>query len=197
MMMSFKFVTQPLLAGLYEPEGLYLHIPLAGRFPIIQFWGEHPEFHLHFSYNGAPLKGHIGLDFAAPLGTRVLAVDRGRVIEISYEPKGFGRYLKIEHSWGESFYAHLEEMSVESGQMVTRAEPVALTGDNNGVIPPQLHFGLRIKPFNRFDGWGGFTDPLPFFSAADLLPIHDEPPKTELSFSPTPMAIEATVGRRP
>jgi murein DD-endopeptidase MepM/ murein hydrolase activator NlpD len=195
--MTFKFVTQPLLAGLYEPEGLYLHIPLVGRFPIIQFWGEHPEFHLRFSYYGAPLKGHIGLDFAAPIGTKVLSVDRGRVVEISYEPKGFGRYLKVEHSWGESFYAHLDEITIEAGQVVTRAETLALTGDNNGDISPQLHFGLRIKPFNRFDGWGGFTDPLPFFSVADLLSTNDDAARIDPSFSPPPMAIETTGKRRP
>lgn len=166
--MTFKFVNQPLLSGLYEPEGIYLNSPLMGRFVISQQWGEFPDHYQQFTYNGVPLKGHIGLDFAAPVGTRVAAVAAGRVAELGYEDRGFGRYLKLEHSWGESFYAHLEEIWVDAGQLVARGATIALSGDRNGEITPHLHFGLRIKPFNRFDGWGGFTDPLPYLSASDF-----------------------------
>ena len=38
---------------------------------------------------------YIGIDLGAPAGTWVLAADAGRVIEISVEPGGFGRYIKI------------------------------------------------------------------------------------------------------
>ncbi len=166
--MTFKFVNQPLLSGLYEPEGIYLSSPLVGRFVISQQWGDFPDYYQQFTYNGVPLKGHIGLDFVAPVGTRVAAVASGRVVELGYEAHGFGRYLKLEHSWGESFYAHLDEIWVESGQLIARGATIALSGDRNGELTPHLHFGLRIKPFNRFDGWGGFTDPLPYLSTNDI-----------------------------
>jgi murein DD-endopeptidase MepM/ murein hydrolase activator NlpD len=195
--MSFKFVAQPLLSGRYEPEGIYLHTPLEGRPTVVQFWGDHPEFYAQFHYNGVPLKGHIGLDFATPVGTPVLAVDQGRVVEISYEAKGFDRYLKVEHAWGESFYAHLEDVIVESGQLVGRGHLLAYSGDSQRHILPHLHFGLRIKPFQRYDGWGGFTDPLPFLSANDLVLLDEETENPDASgFSP-PMASEIRGMRRP
>ena len=136
--MTFKFVGQPLLTGRYEPEGIYLQSPLAGRFPVMQLWGEHAEFYGRFTYHGVPVKGHPGIDLAAPVGTRVQAVDGGRVIELNFEPGGFGRYLKIDHVWGESFYAHLEETLVDAGQTVARGEVIARSGDNDGKLTTHL-----------------------------------------------------------
>lgn len=195
--MSFKFLVQPLLSGLYEPEGIYLHTPLEGRWPLVQRWGEHPDYHSQYKYNGVPLKGHIGLDFAAPFGTPVYAVAAGRVTELSYERQGFGRYLKVEHGWGESFYAYLDEVVVDSGQVITRGALLAYTGDNNGQVPAHLHFGVRIKPFQRFDGWGGFSDPLPYLSGADLLLADEEAIAPEPEWSPPPLAVEGQGMRRP
>ena len=195
--MTFKFLNQPLLLGRYEPEGIYLHAPLDLRLRVVQLWGEHAEFYARYQYNGIPLKGHVGIDFGAPIGTTVLAVAGGRVIEQSYEPNGFGQYVKLEHAWGESLYAHLEEVLVDAGQFVKGGERIAHSGDGNGAHPPHLHFGVRVKPFNRYDGWGGFTDPLPFLSNTDLdLPddyLADEPNP----FAPPAMAVERAGMRRP
>lgn len=161
--MTFKFLTQPLNNGRYEPEGIYLALPLAGECRIIQSWGENAEFYHTFTYNGVPLKGHNGVDFYTPPGIAVLAVDDGRVVELGSEPKGFGRYLKLEHRWGESLYANVGEILVDSGQLVHCNDHLAMT---NSVITnaasAYLHFSIRIRPYNRFDGWGGFSDPLPF-----------------------------------
>lgn len=195
--MPFKFVNQPLLSGRFEPEGIYLHAPLTGPLQVVQRWGDHAEFYSRYTYYGVRIKGHPGIDIATPVGTHVLAVDKGRVVELSFDPLGFGRYLKLEHAWGESLYAHLAEALVDAGQSVERGALIALSGDQEGQLPPHLHFGLRIRPFQRFDGWGGFTDPLPFFSASDL-----ELPDEELSdalptFSPPPLVEEREGIRRP
>ncbi|CAN5536025.1 hypothetical protein BH10CHL1_BH10CHL1_49540 [soil metagenome] len=204
--MTFKFVSQPLAFGLYEPEGIYLSTPFAGRCPISQFWGEHPEYYAQFNYTGVALKGHIGLDFAMQKGTQIFAVDAGRVMEISYEPGGFGRYLKLEHTWGESLYANLDEIHVESGQMVQRGGWLGYSGDSDSSglaqvvdqpIQPHLHLGIRIKPYNRFDGWGGFTDPLPYLSPVDFI-LPDEVELDERqAYTPPPMTIERSGMRRP
>lgn len=195
--MSFKFVNQPLATGLYEPEGIYLYTPFAGRCPLVQFWGENAEYYSQYKYNGVPIKGHIGLDFVMPRGTNIYAADQGRVIEISYEAQGFGRYIKVDHSWGESLYAYLDEVTVDSGQIVARGAWLGYSGDGNGSVPPHLHFGIRIKPYNRFDGWGGFADPLPFLSPADLLLPSEEEWNVPSNFNPPPMALERLSMRRP
>jgi murein DD-endopeptidase MepM/ murein hydrolase activator NlpD len=155
---SHQFIT----SGQFEPEGIYLALPLEGAPRILQGWGEHPEYYGRFTYNGVPLKGHIGIDLAAPGGASVLAADAGRVVEISVEPGGFGQYLKLEHAWGESLYAHVMAPAVDSGQSVSRGQRLARVETSRRRYPAHLHFAIRIAPYNRFDGWGGFSDPLAF-----------------------------------
>jgi murein DD-endopeptidase MepM/ murein hydrolase activator NlpD len=194
--MKYKFMTQPLVAGLYEPEGIYLSTPFDGSCPAIQLWGQHPDFYAQFRYNGIPLKGHIGIDFAMDIGSPLIAVDHGRVVEISFEPGGFERYIKLEHRWGESFYAYIGFIEVETGQLVKRNEQIAVSGKNNYNGPPHLHFGIRIAPYNRFDGWGGFTDPLPFLNPGNIILNESEESETPV-LAPPPMANERPGMRRP
>lgn len=195
--MSYKFVNQPLRSGLYEPEGIYLGLPFRGPGRLAQPWGAHPEFYGEYQYNGVAVRGHLGIDFAVSPGARLVAVDQGRVIEISYEAGGFERYIKLEHRWGESFYAHVGEVTVESGQMVGRGDELGLAKtmqDDGSERPVFVHFGIRVLPYNRFDGWGGFSDPLPFLNPAEVGSLEDggaEP------FAPPPMAEESPSMRRP
>lgn len=156
------------MSSQFEPEGIYLALPLEGSPRLLQAFGEHPEFHARYTYNGVRLKGHIGIDLQAPAGAWVLAVDAGRVIEISVEPRGFGRYIKLEHSWGESFYAGITSPAVDAGQSVPRGHRLARIESTRSLYPTHLHFAIRITPYNRFDGWGGFCDPLPYLYAPQL-----------------------------
>jgi murein DD-endopeptidase MepM/ murein hydrolase activator NlpD len=156
------------MSGQFEPEGIYLSLPLEGSTLLLQAWGEHPDFHARYTYNGVRLKGHVGIDLQAPAGTWVLAADAGRVMEISVEPRGFGRYIKLEHSWGESLYAGIASPTVDAGQSVPRGHRLARIEATRNPFPAHLHFAIRIAPYNRFDGWGGFSDPLPYLYAPNL-----------------------------
>gem|GEM_PF-877549 len=193
---SYKFVGQPLASGLYEPEGVYLSAPFTGQGRILQTWGANPTYYAQFKYNGTPLQGHIGVDFGLPPETTLLAVDQGRVMEISYEADGFERYIKIEHHWGESFYARVGEIEVESGQLVVRGDKIGAVDDagRQGSIP-YFHFAIRVFPYNRFDGWGGFSNPLPFMDPSSLFSENefDNP----VIFEPQAMASEGPGMRRP
>lgn len=191
--------------GVYEPEGIYLSAPVEGECVAVQFWADNADYYGQFHYNGVALKGHNGLDFRVALGTYVLAVDPGRVTEIGEEPGGIGSYLKIEHRWGESFYAHVDTILMDSGQLVKRGTRIALVGDvDTGVYAAHyeprysyLHFGIRIKPFNRFDGWGGFVDPLPYLNPAQLVFPGEDNPEIDLAFRPHSMVRESSTMRRP
>ncbi|MBK8047842.1 MAG: M23 family metallopeptidase [Anaerolineales bacterium] len=159
----------PRIANQFEPEGIFLSAPLTGVCTLLQGWGEHPDFHGRVMYNGVQLKGHPGLDFATDPGTEVYAIEAGRVVEINIDVGGFGRHIKLEHTWGESFYAQLGEVLVESGQRIERGQLIARTDRQRTPYAPHLHLGIRIAPFNRFDGWGGFCDPLPYLYATEIL----------------------------
>lgn len=152
----------------------YLGMPFSGTLGISQLWGENPGIYSKFTYDGVPLRGHNGIDFLTPIDTPILAVDNGVVAEtVLNDPTGFGRYIKVNHSWGEAMYAHLNSIQVAPGQQVTRGSVLGASGNTGFSSGPHLHFALRINPYSRADGWGGYADPLPYFDpAAVILPTY-------------------------
>lgn len=191
-------------AGQYEPEGIHLTAPLEGeQLEVLQGWGEFPAYHAQFTYNGVPLKGHPGVDLVGAPGAAVLAVEPGRVVEISSDPGGLGRYVKIEHRWGESLYAQVGAIQVESGQTVTRGQSIAQLDSGRRPFPCHLHFAIRIQPYHRFDGWGGFSDPTPFLYVIAFMEKEEDATLAQandgIPFPPSlpPMLAEYPGMRRP
>ncbi|MCC6170089.1 MAG: M23 family metallopeptidase [Caldilineaceae bacterium] len=140
----------------------FLGRPFAGTFGISQLWGENAAFYARYSYEGVALWGHNGVDFLTPSGTPVLATEAGEVAQAGFEPGGFGNYVLLRHAWGESVYAHLEAIAVQPGQAVGRGEIIGRSGNTGGSTGPHLHVAIRINPYARTDGWGGYSDPLPY-----------------------------------
>lgn len=150
-----------------NPDKISLHHPVVDPQyrRVTQPFGARPEYYSQFKIDGVPLKGHEGIDFGTPVGSLIQAVYDGTVVESADQGGvGYGRYIKLSHSWGESVYAHLEYQMVRVGETVSGGEIIARSGATGNVTGAHLHFGLRISPFNRKDGWGGYTDPAPFLS---------------------------------
>jgi murein DD-endopeptidase MepM/ murein hydrolase activator NlpD len=142
--------------------GIYLAAPYDGSYSIAQLWGENPSFYSKFNYDGVALRGHNGIDFLTPGGTQLYATDGGEVAQVGFEDGGFGNYILIRHPWGESIYAHLASTAVIPGQAVGRGQYIGGSDNTGGSSGPHLHFAIRVNPYQRTDGWGGFTDPLPY-----------------------------------
>lgn len=160
-------------SNMSEPEGIYLAAPFASKSRIVQQWGENSARYQQIRIAGVALRGHNGIDFAFSAVTPVLAVDDGYVMELDHS-EGYGFHLRLVHWWGESLYAHLQEFAVASGTQVTRAQMIGHCGRKGQAQPGHLHLGIRIDPFARSDGWGGYTNPLPFLDpkllrSADLI----------------------------
>jgi len=149
-------------------KGLFVATPFGGQFVITQLWGENSGFYSRYTYDGVPLLGHNGIDFGLPQGTAVLATEAGEVIETGYEPTGFGHYIVIAHGWGQSIYGHLNSISVQMGQHVGRSQTIGISDNSGASSGPHLHFAIRNHPFTRTDGWGGFSDPLPYMNPHDF-----------------------------
>ncbi|MBX3014924.1 MAG: M23 family metallopeptidase [Caldilineaceae bacterium] len=162
-----------LLAGTQIPDKAtksYLGLPFAGSFGISQLWGENPAVYRQFTYDGVALRGHNGIDFLTPMDTPLLAVDQGVVAEaVLNDPTGFGRYIKVNHSWGEAIYGHLNTIQVSAGQPVGRGAVIGTSGNTGFSSGPHLHFAIRINPYSRADGWGGCSDPLPYFDPTRII----------------------------
>lgn len=83
---------------------------------------------------------HDGIDIVAPIGTPVLAAERGVVVYSGYR-RGYGNVVVVRHRPGLStLYAHNQSNRVRVGQAVRRGEVVALVGDSGRTTGANLHF---------------------------------------------------------
>lgn len=101
-----------------------------------------------FGWRIHPITGnqrlHTGTDLAAPMGTPVLAALTGRVIMADFFG-GYGLSVALEHSNGtqQTLYAHLSEMFVRPGDIVTQGTAIGRVGSTGASTGPHLHFEFR------------------------------------------------------
>lgn len=94
-------------------------------------------------FNGTVQSTHQGLDFRAPAGTPVEAVNRGKVILA--RPLFFeGNCIVIDHGQGLlSLYLHLSKFLVKEGDTVDKGQSIALSGGTGRATGPHLHLAVR------------------------------------------------------
>jgi len=99
---------------------------------------------------------HAGLDFRAPIGTKVYASADGVVEFAGVKKNGYGIHIDISHGFSYSTkYAHLSEVLVRQGQKVKRGDLIGLTGNTGLSKGPHLHYeisknGKKINPIDYF-----------------------------------------------
>ncbi|MBR1569841.1 MAG: peptidoglycan DD-metalloendopeptidase family protein [Bacteroidales bacterium] len=88
---------------------------------------------------------HQGIDLPYPKGTPVPAAFDGKV-RISDYVGGYGNLVVIRHANGlETFYGHLSERKVESGDWVSAGDIIGLGGSTGRSTGPHLHFETRYR----------------------------------------------------
>ena len=88
---------------------------------------------------------HQGIDLPYPKGTPVPATFDGKV-RISDYVSGYGNLVVIRHANGlETFYGHLSERKVDSGDWVSAGDIIGLGGSTGRSTGPHLHFETRYK----------------------------------------------------
>jgi murein DD-endopeptidase MepM/ murein hydrolase activator NlpD len=94
-------------------------------------------------FNGAVQSTHQGLDFHAPTGTPVSAVNAGTVILA--RPLYFeGNCIVIDHGQGLlTLYLHLSEFRVKEGEHVSKGQEIGLSGGTGRATGPHLHLAVR------------------------------------------------------
>ena len=98
---------------------------------------------------------HQGVDFAAPIGTKIFAPANGRIVKVAYSG-GYGRMLIIDHGYGyKTRYAHLSKILVKKGQKIERGETIGLIGNSGLSTGPHLHYevqkdNVKVNPINYY-----------------------------------------------
>jgi murein DD-endopeptidase MepM/ murein hydrolase activator NlpD len=86
---------------------------------------------------------HLGTDYAAPVGTPVQAVARGRV-EFAGRLGADGNMVRLRHANGyETYYMHLSRILVRPRQPIEQGQVVGLVGATGLATGPHLDFRVR------------------------------------------------------
>jgi murein DD-endopeptidase MepM/ murein hydrolase activator NlpD len=99
------------------------------------------------------VRAHLGIDYAAPVGTPVWAA-AGGVIEQRGPAGGAGNLVILKHDGGiETAYMHLSKFADDQkvGQKVAAKTVIGFVGQTGLATGPHLHFGVKQN--------GDFIDP--------------------------------------
>ena len=114
----------------------------AGRYRITSYYGDRRLF--SYADERTARSIHTGIDFAAPVGTPVLAAEAGQVV-LASDRIISGYSVVIEHLPGVySIYFHLDQLSVKKGQSVDAEQEIGTVGMSGLATGPHLHWEVRV-----------------------------------------------------
>ncbi len=106
---------------------------------------------------------HAGNDFAAPVGSRLVAMSSGTVTFAGAQ-SGYGNKVEIRYWDGTvSYYGHMDRVTAHVGQKVGPGSLVGYSGNTGHSTGPHLH--LEIHP-----GGHGPVNPMPWLRAHGVRP---------------------------
>jgi murein DD-endopeptidase MepM/ murein hydrolase activator NlpD len=135
--------------GYYTPDGenlrkVFLRSPLEfsritsgfgmRRHPIFQQW-----------------RAHQGVDYGAPVGTRVKSTGDG-VVSFAGRRNGYGNLIVLRHHGGYStYYAHMRNfaLGLRAGGRVVQGEIIGYVGQTGWANGPHLHYEFHLHNQNR------------------------------------------------
>jgi len=106
------------------------------------------------AYYGNRIKPHRGTDFAANIGTPILATANGVVVKSSYT-RGNGNYVTIKHNNTYSTqYLHMKRRKVKIGEWVTQGQVIGWVGMTGYTSGPHVCYrfwknGRQVDPFRQ------------------------------------------------
>ena len=106
------------------------------------------------AYYGYKVRPHKGTDYAAPVGTPIIATADGTVSE-STRRGGNGRYVKIRHNGTYSTqYLHMKKQKVKRGEFVRQGDVIGWVGMTGNTGGPHVCYrfwknGRQVDPLRE------------------------------------------------
>jgi len=106
------------------------------------------------AYYGNRIRPHKGTDFAASVGTPILATANGTVVKANYT-RGNGNYVTIKHNGTYSTqYLHMKKRNVKKGQFVQQGDVIGWVGMTGNTSGPHVCYrfwknGKQVDPFKQ------------------------------------------------
>lgn len=153
---AFNFVTDSVrnIREYYDQEAKNLRRAFL-RSPV-QFSRISSRYNLNrrIAYYGNKVRPHKGTDYAAPIGTPILATASG-IVEESTRRGGNGKYVKIKHNGTYSTqYLHMKAQNVKKGQFVKQGDVIGWIGMTGNTSGPHVCYrfwknGHQVDPLRE------------------------------------------------
>lgn len=124
----------------YRSNGVYsMTYPAPGHYSVSCGYG--------YYSNGKP---HPAIDFPYPVGSKVVAAQKGIVITVKRLNYSYGYYVMIYHGTDAkgrkvvTLYAHNSSILVSVGQTVKKGQQIARGGSTGNSTGPHCHFEIRV-----------------------------------------------------
>jgi murein DD-endopeptidase MepM/ murein hydrolase activator NlpD len=90
-------------------------------------------------------KFHAGMDFAAPIGTKIFATGNGVVTSAGWK-QGYGNCVEISHGFGYgTLYGHMSAIKTHPGAKVMRGDLIGYVGSTGKSTGPHLHYEVHVN----------------------------------------------------
>ena len=131
---------------LFIPGGRMSQTELKRALGTLVIWPLNGRISSVYGYRNSPITGirqfHSGIDIVSSVNAPIKAAVDGRVAETGYSAV-YGNFVILSHADGyQTLYAHLNRISVRSGQSVSQGATVGLLGSTGLSTGPHLHFGV-------------------------------------------------------
>lgn len=165
---------------------------------------------LDYLYLRTPTHKHRGIDFPAPIGTPVLAVESGivehAITRYTVGFRGYGRCVVIKGDSGRWFlYGHLSRIECYKGQRVLKGETIGKVGNSMFTKydptlergEPHLHFEVSSTPYpmsseaKRLNPRTALSEIEPFHVHSDRPSKPSAPPPRTI---PRPTTTQTVIG---
>jgi murein DD-endopeptidase MepM/ murein hydrolase activator NlpD len=88
---------------------------------------------------------HRGIDIGVALNTPVVATHSGQVVFAGWRTDGYGNLIILQNGTFITYYAHLTDFNVVTGQIVGRGSVIGWSGSTGNSTGPHVHYEIRIN----------------------------------------------------
>jgi len=131
-------------------DSLVWHLPVArGAYQLTARFGEVSGLWAHV---------HTGLDFAAPIGTPIMAVSGGVITSTGWAGAYGNRTIETLPDGTELWYCHQNGYNVQVGQHVSPGQVIGYVGATGNVTGPHVHLEVRPHGGDPVDPYTALLD---------------------------------------
>jgi len=154
---AYRFIADTIkrIPEYYDEEGnmlrrQFLRSPIKFQYRVSSRYNLRRKIALY----GNRVKPHKGTDFAAKVGTPIMATASGTVVE-SRRKGGNGNYVKIKHNnIYQTQYLHMRKRNVRVGQYVKQGDIIGWVGMTGNTSGPHVcyrfwKYGKQVDPFKQ------------------------------------------------